>query len=78
MTASDTRLPALIAQCKRKDERAQRELFAFAYPAAMGVCRRYAPSREEAHSILNEGFLKVFTQLDKYKEELSFLAWVKK
>ncbi|MGY6559390.1 MAG: RNA polymerase sigma factor [Nitritalea sp.] len=79
MTASDdTRLPVLIAQCKRKDERAQRELFAIAYPAAMGVCRRYAPSRDEAHSILNEGFLKVFTHLDQYDDGLHFLAWVKK
>lgn len=44
----------------------------------MGIVRRYAKSREEAIEIVNDGFFKVLTSLDKYSEDLSFPGWVRK
>lgn len=44
----------------------------------MGVCLRYSRNREEAIEILNEGFLKVFLNLDKYTQGLSFKGWVRR
>lgn len=43
----------------------------------MGICLRYARSREEAVEILNDGFFKVLTNLDKYSPGLSFIGWVR-
>ena len=39
---------------------------------------RYAKDEEEAQDMLNEGFLKIFTQIDKYESTGSFEAWLKK
>ena len=39
---------------------------------------RYAKNREEAEEILLEGFLRVFTYLQKFKGTGSFEGWVRK
>lgn len=44
----------------------------------MGVCLRYSRTREEAIEILNDGFIKIFTKLDKYSKGLSFKGWLRK
>lgn len=44
----------------------------------MGVCVRYTRSHEEAMDLLNQGFLKILTGLDKYKEEVPFEAWIRR
>jgi len=44
----------------------------------MGIVRRYAKSREEAVDIVNDGFFKVLTSLDKYTSTLSFHGWVRR
>lgn len=44
----------------------------------MGVCLRYAHSREEAIDIVNDGFYKIMTNLDKYTAGLSFKSWLRK
>ena len=44
----------------------------------MGICLRYSKTRDEAIEIVNDGFMKVFTKLDKYSKGLSFKGWVRK
>lgn len=44
----------------------------------MGVCLRYSKTREEAIEILNDGFYKIFTKLDKYTKGMSFKGWLRK
>lgn len=44
----------------------------------MGVCLRYARSRDEAIEIVNDGFYKIMTNLDKYSPGLSFKGWVRR
>jgi len=39
---------------------------------------RYKRNREDAEEVLNQGFLKVLKNLDKYKEEIPFDAWIRK
>lgn len=39
---------------------------------------RYAPSKDEAMEILNDGFLKVFTKTDHYDSERSFKGWLRR
>jgi RNA polymerase sigma-70 factor, ECF subfamily len=42
------------------------------------VCQRYASSKEDAEEILQEGFIRVFTCLQQYKNEGAFEGWVRK
>ena len=44
----------------------------------MGICLRFSRSRDEAIEIANDGFVKIFTKLDKYTRSLSFRGWLRK
>lgn len=71
-------LQKLIEKCRKNDRKAQQQLFQATYSYAMSVCLRFSGGREEAGEILNDGYLKVFTQLDKYNPELSFGGWLRR
>lgn len=42
----------------------------------MGICLRYASDRDEAKQIVNDGFYKVLTRLDRYDPSKPFLPWL--
>lgn len=42
------------------------------------VCLRYANNVDEAKDILQEGFIRVFTQLDRYNGKGSFEGWMRR
>ena len=44
----------------------------------MGVCMRYSRNRDMAHDLLQEGFIKVFTNLNEYSGNGSFEGWMRK
>jgi len=44
----------------------------------MGICLRYSRTREEAVEIVNDGFIKIFTKLDRYSKGLSFKGWLRR
>lgn len=67
-----------VHACRAGNARAQRKLFKRFYSTVMGICMRYAGSTDEAADMLNEGFLKVFSNLDKYEDTGSFEAWMKR
>ena len=56
----------------------QDRLYKDYYGYAMGICLRYARSRDEAIEIVNDGFFKIFTKLDKYTRGRSFKGWLRK
>lgn len=64
--------------CRKGDRRAQQQLFKHFYSPMFRVCMRYAGSTDEAEDMLNEGFLKVFSNLDKYENTGSFESWMKR
>jgi RNA polymerase sigma factor (sigma-70 family) len=69
-------LPQLLAGCLKQDRKHQKELYKSFYGFAMGICLRYAANHYQAAEIMNQGFLKVFTNLDKYSTEKPFKAWL--
>lgn len=77
-TSFDTILPQLIQGCRRKDEDSQKHLYQYFFGFAMSICLRYAPSSEEAKEIMNDGFMKVFTKIDKYDPKKPFALWVRR
>lgn len=64
--------------CLRGDRRAQEVFYRRFAPAALCVCRKYAPDREEAMALLNGGMMKVFQKLDSFRWEGSLEGWVKR
>lgn len=71
-------LPDLLAGCLRNHRRSQELLYRQFYGYAMGICLRYAPTREGAREVLNDGFLKVFTRLEQYEPTQPFKGWLRR
>ncbi len=68
----------LIQNCKSGDRKAQFTLYKTYYNVLMGVCMRYNKNKDDASAILNEGFLKILKNLDKYDPNKPFEAWIKR
>ena len=43
-----------------------------------GVCLRYAANTEDANDVLQEGFIKVYKNIDKFRGEGSFEGWIRR
>jgi len=69
---------AIIAGCLHNDAASQRELFNRYSPKMLSVCYRFAQNREDAEDILQEGFIKVFTQMHTFQNKGSFEGWVRR
>ena len=66
-----------IAALNRQERWAQQQLYEQHYGRMMGVCLRYASSRDEAIDLLHEGFIKVFQNIDRYRPGTSIQAWMR-
>lgn len=75
---TDKALQHLIKGCINEDRSSQKTLYKAFYGFAMAICLRYANNRDEAASIMNEGFFKVFTNLDRYDMKKPFKPWLGK
>jgi len=69
-------LQQLLAGCLKQDRKHQKELYKTFYGFSMGICLRYAGNHYQATEIMNQGFLRVFTNLDKYSADKPFKAWL--
>ena len=68
----------LLDQCKKGDRRAQNELYEKCYAILLSICLRYERNLEEAKHIMNLGFLKIATNLDRWSPEVSFENWIRR
>jgi len=68
----------LIKGCINENRNSQKELYAKYAGKMMTVCYRYARDMEEAKDILQEGFVKVFDNISKFRQEGSLEGWIRK
>lgn len=68
----------LIKDCKKGNSKAQFEVYKLYYQAMYNTSLRIVNNTLEAEDIMQEAFLKAFNNLDQYKGEVSFGAWLKK
>lgn len=68
----------LIAGCLAEERWAQKQLYEKHYGKMMGICLRYSNNQEDAKDILNEGFIKVFRYLQRYKVGTSLEGWIRR
>lgn len=69
---------AILKGCVRNDAAAQRELYNQYSPKMLAVCYRFAHNREDAEDMLQEGFIKVFTQIHSFENRGSFEGWIRR
>ena len=75
---SQDELYKLIDGCRRNNRDAQEKIYKHFYNDMFVICKRYAEHAHDTLTILNDGFLKAFTNIDRYKNELgSFAPWLK-
>lgn len=68
----------LVDACLKGIPSAQKSLYDQFSSKMFGVCLRYAKNEEEALDILQDGFVKVFQKLDKFKKEGSLEGWIRR
>ncbi|WP_285009662.1 RNA polymerase sigma factor [Pedobacter faecalis] len=69
-------MQSIIRGCINRERSSQHLLYKEYYSYCMAICRRYAINDFEAADVLNEGFLKVFTHIEKYDSAKPFKAWI--
>lgn len=68
----------LVEGCKKGDPLYQRALYQRFYKLMYGVCLRYTDNRDDAEDILQDGFVKVFKNLNSFQGKGSFEGWVRR
>jgi RNA polymerase sigma-70 factor (ECF subfamily) len=68
----------LIANCLAQQRKAQETLYNIYSRKMYGVAMRYAHCPEKAADILQESFVKIFKNLEKYSHTGSFEGWIRR
>ena len=68
----------IINGCLAGNRRDQELLYRRYAAKLYAVCLQYSGNDEEARDILQEGFIKIFENLDHYKFEGSFEGWIRR
>lgn len=68
----------LIQACIEQSKSAQHRLYQLCYSELMQISYRYARSKSEATSLLNNAFIKLLSQLPKYQQDQPFGAWMQR
>ena len=69
---------ALLQGCIKNNASAQKELYDKYSYKMFAVCYRYAHNREDAEDMLQEGFIKVFSQIHKFENRGALEGWIRR
>lgn len=72
-----------VEACALNKRESQKVIYSSFYGFAMAICDRYASKQDDAVEILNDGFLKIFKEIHRYKPAYtdvvsSFKGWLRK
>jgi len=78
--SKNSNIEKILFECEQGKELYQEMLYKHFYGYAMSICRLYTYSVDEAVSILNDSFLKVFSSLEnkKYNSSQPFKSWLRR
>jgi RNA polymerase sigma-70 factor (ECF subfamily) len=68
----------LAKRCLNNDRKAQKELYNLHADKMFTVCMHYAKDRDEACDFLQDGYLKVFSNLHQFNFEGSLEGWIRR
>jgi len=69
---------AILKGCLQNEAVAQKELYNRYSPKMLSVCYRFAHNREDAEDMLQEGFIKVFSQMHTFENRGAFEGWIRR
>ncbi len=69
---------AILQGCLHNQPVAQRELYNRFSPKMLAVCYRFAHNREDAEDMLQEAFIKVFSQIHTFQNKGAFEGWIRR
>jgi RNA polymerase sigma-70 factor (ECF subfamily) len=68
----------LIEQAVENNRHAQHQIYSKFSPKMLSVCRQYIKDLHQAEDVMITAFMKVFTNLYKFKHEGSFEGWIRR
>lgn len=68
----------LIKSCLKGEAEGYNALYEQYAPKMLGVCARYAKDLDDAKDLLQDGFIKVFEGLNKFRFEGSLEGWIRR
>ena len=75
---NEDQLKTLVTGCIRNNRKSQEIVYKMFYGKMMAVCRRYTRNDDQAKDILQDGFIKVFKNIDRFNFQGSFEGWVRR
>ncbi|WP_420318124.1 RNA polymerase sigma factor [Ekhidna sp.] len=68
----------LIAKCRENDRSAQFEIYKLYNKAMFNTALRITGGQDDAEDVLQDAFVSAFQNLNSYREDASFGAWLKR
>ncbi|AOW16156.1 RNA polymerase subunit sigma-70 [Polaribacter vadi] len=68
----------IINQCKNNNAKAQMQLYNLYGKAMFLIAYRYVKDQFIAEDVMQDAFIKAFKNIDNYKNEVAFGAWLKR
>lgn len=68
----------LIKACKSNSRKHQEILYLRYFDTMYGMCLRHTSDKEVSMSVVNDGFLKIFKNIDRYRFKGSFEGWMRR
>ena len=78
MVIEQNDIESIITGCIKGDRKAQEKLYKNYYGTMASLCLRYTKNESDAVEALNNGFLKVFKNLQRYESgQASLYTWIR-
>jgi RNA polymerase sigma-70 factor (ECF subfamily) len=68
----------ILKGCREGKRIAQKQLYEKYVSSMLAICLRYSKSRDEAEDLIQEGFLKIFHNINTYRKQGSLEGWIKR
>jgi RNA polymerase sigma-70 factor (ECF subfamily) len=84
LLTENSKITTLLSGCRKNDRSSQKELYYLLRGFALKICYRYTNRNEESEEIMNEGFVKLFRNIDQFDEArqpdvlLALKGWFKR
>ncbi|MEW7289406.1 RNA polymerase sigma factor [Aquimarina sp. 2304DJ70-9] len=71
-------LDQLIHKCKKKNGKAQEQLYRLYSSKLFSICLKYSSDYPSAEDTLQDAFMTIFDKINTYKNKGSFEGWIKR
>lgn len=69
-------LKQLIHLCKKRERKAQEQLYKLFSNKLYGICLKYSRNKTEAEDNLQDSFITIFNKIEQYNFKGSFEGWI--